>query len=462
MNVGKLKITERLFLTIDAITVGLFFLMAFYVRFWTGWFDTYLHTRETHYLYALPIIMLIQLGILWFLGGYSIRRPTSYPAQLVVITHSVLLTALFFLALVFWYRAWSFSRWVIVIYSILVVLILPILRSLLWIGLRKWRRAGHDRAPLLAICSTQLRDKTEQLVCDHPELGYQLAEIRDAEALANEEHPSLYTLLGETGTQDLYLAISQDQKTLAEELFEQSKEEALSVHIHPQMYPMLRSHPRWRVIDDGIWYTLERIAWDRLYQNVKRATDILVASLVLFITLPLQAIIAAGIRLESPGPVIFRQQRAGLNGRPFTIYKYRSMQVDAEKRLGDVVDLDRLDQPVFKLPNDPRVTGFGRFLRRFSLDELPQFWNVIRGDMSLVGPRPEELQMTRRYDAVQRQRLRIKPGLTGYQQIRARGSEDMELRLNHDLYYLDHQSLVFDIYILIQTVWVVLCGKGQT
>ncbi len=169
-----------------------------------------------------------------------------------------------------------------------------------------------------------------------------------------------------------------------------------------------------------------------------------------------------GVGWREPGPAIFSQLRAGLNGRPFTIYKFRSMSVDAEERLEDVLDVEGMDQPVFKVANDPRVTPIGRFLRRFSLDELPQLYNVIRGDMSLVGPRPEETWVTERYDDRTRQRLRLKPGITGYQQIRARGTDDMEVRLNHDLYYLDHQSLVFDLYILVQTSWVVFWGKGQT
>ena len=457
-----MKLTERLLLIIDAVTIAVVFLGSFYVRFWTGWFDTYLHTRETHYLIALPVISLIQLGTLWFLGAYSVRRPTSYPAQLITVAHSVTLTALFFLAIVFWYRTWSFSRWVIVLYSMILTLLLPILRIELCRISSIWRRKGFDCVPLLAICSKDHYRETENLMASNLELGYRLAKILKVEELAKEKRLSLYSLLGATGTFDIYLAISQTHSDLSKESIEQSKEEAFSIHIHPSMYTQLRSHPRWRVIDDGVWYTLERVAWDRLYQVSKRFLDIFLSILILFISLPLQAAIALGIRLEGPGPIVFKQERAGLNGRPFTIYKYRSMQVGAEDRLEEVVDLEKLNPPVFKLRNDPRVTPFGRFLRRFSLDELPQFWNVLQGNMSLVGPRPEELWITEHYDEVTRQRLRIKPGMTGYQQIRVRGTDDMELRLNHDIYYLDHQSIVFDIYILLQTVWVVLWGKGRT
>jgi lipopolysaccharide/colanic/teichoic acid biosynthesis glycosyltransferase len=173
------------------------------------------------------------------------------------------------------------------------------------------------------------------------------------------------------------------------------------------------------------------------------------------------ALIALGIRLTSRGPIIFRQDRAGLNGRPFAIYKFRSMIEEAERQLDKVVDVQHLLQPVFKPERDPRVTPLGRWLRRFSLDELPQFWNVLRGEMSVVGPRPEELWIVELYDEVTRARLRVKPGITGYQQIRCRGTENMTVRLNHDLYYIDHQSLFFDTYIILQTLWVVISGRGR-
>ncbi len=457
-----MKIAERLLLILDTVTVATIFLGSFYIRFWTGWFDTYLHTRETHYLFALPIILLIQMGCLWFLRGYSIRRPCSYPAQLVTVFHAAVMTALFFLALVFWYRAWSFSRWVMVLYVVIMTGVLPLLRVGFFSVLFAIRRAGYETAPLLAICSADRDAEVRALVESHTELGYRMGRTLHVEDVDGERHPALYNLMGESGARDVYLSIPPTFGRLAVELVEQAKEEAISVHIHPVMYHQIRSHPRWRVIDDGIWYTLERSAWDRLYQNVKRAMDIGIASGILLATLPLQALIALCVRWREPGPAIFSQLRAGLNGRPFTIYKFRSMSVDAEERLEDVLDVEGMDQPVFKVANDPRVTPIGRFLRRFSLDELPQLYNVIRGDMSLVGPRPEETWVTERYDDRTRQRLRLKPGITGYQQIRARGTDDMEVRLNHDLYYLDHQSLVFDLYILVQTSWVVFWGKGQT
>ena len=460
----RAKITERGLLLLDAITIAVMFLGTFYIRFWSGVFSTYLHSRiEAHYLIALPVVMLIQIVCLWFLGAYSIRRPSGYPAQLIMVLHSAVLTPMLFLALVFWYRAWLFSRWVIVLYSVGLVFVLPLLRTAFYRVVCQLRRRGHDLVPLMAVCPQDQAGAVRSMIEENPELGFRLVDVTAIEEAAGEEHPALYTMLGKSDARAIYLSVySEPYVELVVDLVEQSKQEELTAHIHPNMYTLLRPHARWRVIDDGIWFTLERGGWDRLYQTAKRYMDLIIAAGVLILSLPLQALIATLIRWEGPGAIIFSQQRAGLNGRSFTIYKFRSMQVDAEKHLEEVLDIDALAQPVFKVDNDPRVTRIGRVLRRLSLDELPQLWNVLKGEMSLVGPRPEEFWMTERYDRDTRQRLRIKPGITGYQQICARGADDMRVRLNHDLYYIDHQSLFFDLYILAQTVWVVLWGKGRT
>jgi len=197
------------------------------------------------------------------------------------------------------------------------------------------------------------------------------------------------------------------------------------------------------------------------YGVVKRIMDVTVAATLLVVGLPLWVLIALCIRLTSKGPIFFTQVRAGLHGRPFRMYKFRSMVVDAEERLKELVDFDKLKVPGFKLKNDPRVTPVGRILRRTSLDEIPQLLNVLKGEMSLVGPRPELPELVQRYDAWQRRRLKAKPGITGYQQIMARG-QPLAGVLEYDLIYLKHQSLLLDLYILFRTIGVVVRGSGVT
>ncbi len=198
------------------------------------------------------------------------------------------------------------------------------------------------------------------------------------------------------------------------------------------------------------------------YRIVKRCMDIVVSTLVLIASLPLFTIVASLIKLTSRGPVFYTQMRCGHNGQPFKIYKFRSMIADAEKILPEIMDFDRLKEPVFKIQNDPRVTLIGKFLRKTSIDEIPQLLNVLKGDISLVGPRPEEIALVKRYDPFFRERLKVKPGVTGLQQVICRGSTSMMERMKYDLAYIKKQSLLLDIKILLKTIGVVLLQQRAT
>ena len=193
---------------------------------------------------------------------------------------------------------------------------------------------------------------------------------------------------------------------------------------------------------------------------VKRLLDILGAILGLILSSPLIASAALVILLESQGPVIFKQLRAGEFGKPFTIYKLRTMVHGAERMAPEMTYLSPLKGPVFKIPNDPRTTRVGRFLRRWSLDELPQFWNVLKGDMSLVGPRPEVLHLVEKYNDEQRQRLMVKPGLTGPVQVNGRDNLDFDQRFQLELDYLREYSFLKDIKIIFKTFRAVISGEG--
>ncbi len=192
----------------------------------------------------------------------------------------------------------------------------------------------------------------------------------------------------------------------------------------------------------------------------KRVLDIVGSLLGLALTLPIAPLIALAIRLDSAGPVIFRQERVGQDGRPFTVYKFRSMKVGAENDLEKLLNLEDLSQPVFKLRDDPRLTRVGRWLRRWSLDELPQFWNVLRGEMSLIGPRPEESWLVARYSDWHRRRLAVKPGITGPMQINGRGDLPLDDRVRLELDYIENYSLWRDLAILAKTIPAVIKGTG--
>ena len=194
----------------------------------------------------------------------------------------------------------------------------------------------------------------------------------------------------------------------------------------------------------------------------KRCLDI-VGSLVGMVLLALAAIfVAPAIKLESPGPVFFGQTRVGKNGRKFTFYKFRSMYQDAEQRKQELMKDNEVQGLMFKMKDDPRITRVGRFIRKTSIDELPQFWNILKGDMSLVGTRPPTIDEFERYEAKHKCRLSMTPGLTGLWQISGRSDiTDFDEVVRLDMQYIDNWSILKDIKILFITVYVVLAGKGS-
>jgi exopolysaccharide biosynthesis polyprenyl glycosylphosphotransferase len=199
---------------------------------------------------------------------------------------------------------------------------------------------------------------------------------------------------------------------------------------------------------------------DVLALAAKRAFDVVVSGLALLALAPLFAAVSAAIRFESRGPVFFRQRRVGMNGREFFLYKFRSMSIDAEQRLAALRQRNEASGPVFKMTNDPRITRVGRLIRKASIDELPQFWNVLKGEMSIVGPRPPLPSEVRQYERWQRRRLSMRPGITCVWQISGRSDIDFDQWMDLDLEYIDNWSLWADLKIFFKTIPVVLIGRG--
>jgi exopolysaccharide biosynthesis polyprenyl glycosylphosphotransferase len=209
--------------------------------------------------------------------------------------------------------------------------------------------------------------------------------------------------------------------------------------------------------------TFDWVAYDDWKLGAKRVIDLVLSATALLVAAPVLIAIAVAIRLDSPGPVLFVQTRMGHSKRTFRLVKFRTMAVDAEIRQSELEKLNEAEGPVFKIANDPRVTRIGAFLRRTSLDELPQFWNVLRGDMSLVGPRPLPLRDVRRFDeAVQRKRFSVKPGITCLWQISGRSKLTFAEWLKLDLWYIDNWSLTLDLSLLVRTIPAVLKRRGAT
>lgn len=202
--------------------------------------------------------------------------------------------------------------------------------------------------------------------------------------------------------------------------------------------------------------------WGPLRRGFKRMLDLLISAGIGIAFLPVVGLLALLVKLDSEGPVIHRAKRVGMGGRTFVLYKFRSMFSDAEARLWELAHLNQGGPYMIKIPNDPRVTRIGRVLRKYSLDELPQIWNVIKGDMSLVGPRPQAPNEVALYSPDQRRRLSVPPGITGLWQVTARSDPRFETMVRRDLEYIDQWSLWLDFRIMLKTVWVVLMGKDAS
>lgn len=199
---------------------------------------------------------------------------------------------------------------------------------------------------------------------------------------------------------------------------------------------------------------------DRMFSFFKRAFDVVTALFLLVLFLPVIPVMILLIKLDSPGPILFRQRRVGKNGREFDFYKFRSMFVGAENVIGALRPLSRVDGPHFKLKEDPRVTRVGRFLRRSSLDELPQLLNVIKGDMSMVGPRPNLPSEVSQYLPWQKRRLDVTPGITCFWQISGRSHIGFQEWMRLDLEYIRQRSLLTDLKIILKTFPAVIARKG--
>jgi exopolysaccharide biosynthesis polyprenyl glycosylphosphotransferase len=312
-----------------------------------------------------------------------------------------------------------------------------------------------------------LADVVARRVSTHPETRLELVGYLSAEPdEAATELPRLGSLADISEVADAFeierVVVTEQEMSepAAERLIEECKAEGLALTFLPQHYGLL-----------GPGIELNRLAElpvldfrfsdpPRSTVAMKRAMDIVVSGTLLALLSPLLVLIALLILLDSGRPVFFRQRRAGKEGEPFTMLKFRTMVSDAEERLGELVDLQKLDQPAFKIPDDPRVTRVGRPLRRTSLDELPQLFNVLRGNMSLVGPRPEEESVVALYDERQRARLAIKPGLTGPMQVYGRSDLTFEERLAMERDYLDNLSITGDLAILLRTPLAIIRGDG--
>jgi exopolysaccharide biosynthesis polyprenyl glycosylphosphotransferase len=271
-----------------------------------------------------------------------------------------------------------------------------------------------------------------------------------------------YGILQNHVVDELLFAVNNDELERLESLIDRCHKEGIRTRVDLGFFP--RTFPRVHLenLRHVPLLTLGSTPDNEFALFAKRAADLMVSALALIVLAPLLLILAILVRLSSPGPILYRQTRCGLNGRRFTLYKFRSMVANAEELRPDLEALNELEGPAFKMKHDPRCTPAGRWLRKFSLDELPQLWNVLIGDMSFVGPRPPLPPEVERYAPWQRRRLRMRPGLTCLWTLEGRNRLSFDRLVQFDLAYIDNWSLWLDLKIFLKSIPHVASGRGAS
>jgi exopolysaccharide biosynthesis polyprenyl glycosylphosphotransferase len=378
------------------------------------------------------------------------------------------------------------SRSFIALFCLLVAALLTLERFLVLKSLRFWRRRGRNFRNVLICGVGEQAVRLAREIALRPELGISIrgfGDLRDPATL----NPLLLDRFRDDVAAHAKVTVREVVSgggAVVRSLSENAIDEVLFtdvVEVMPQVEEMVlicsEQGVRTTIVADlfsmgmvksGISYFggmplihFQTPPGDRWELAVKRIIDVLVSFVLLAVLSPLMAILALGVKLGPPGPVLFKQKRVGLNGRLFSLYKFRSMYNDAEEQKKALEGANEMVGPVFKVRKDPRVTPFGRILRRFSLDELPQLWNVFRGDMSLVGPRPPIPGEVSLYERKDRRRLSMRPGLTCTWQVSGRNNiNDFGSWVKLDLEYIDNWSLGRDLLLLFRTIPAVLFGNG--
>lgn len=463
---------------LDLLVVAGAFGLAFWLRF--EWDVAALTDAPAppleRYAEALGVVLIVFHLVLRTKGLYEALPPRGIDV-LEDTVGAVTLGSVIVLAASFFQREFTYSRSVTLLAWALLCLLLPLPRVLLQRRRRRRWAAGQDLVPALVVGSPARAHDLAARLANRRWFGIDLrgrvrppGEPEAAPSAALGAGPALPVLgalteleaaAGRCGAREVLITDGLSRLELLETL-ERCEREGLEARVVPQIYDLFVTEGDLTGLHGVPFVSIREQRFPRLAGLAKRAMDLLLGVPLLLASLPLLALLVWRVRRESPGPGLFVQVRVGERGRRFRMWKLRTMVQDASERLGQLVDLERLPQPVFKLQDDPRVTPLGRFLRRSSLDELPQLWNVVKGDMSLVGPRPEEEAIVLRYDAHQRRRLKARPGLTGLQQIEARAVTDLDERVRLDVYYIRRRTLLFDLWILLRTPLAVLKGDGAT
>jgi exopolysaccharide biosynthesis polyprenyl glycosylphosphotransferase len=469
---------NRMIGALYAVADGLLALASFALAFWTR--SNVITPRPlyplSNYLWIVPLAIGLWIVVGLLAGIYrdiqeeELRRAFLDPAKVGMVSATLLFAITFALHLEY------LSRLLLGLY-VMFDLALMIGFRLLARGLSDpLRRAFGGYREFVLVGDTPEALEIARTIEANENRGMRLFALVRVGAQAENEfhHPSLrrtyrvYPLSELEGIvrrhviDEVVFAAAREDLEKLQEAFLLCEEEGVRTRVLLGFFPHVISKVHLERLHDMPLLTFTTTPADDYLLFLKRAVDFLLALALLAILSPLYLLLAVLIKLTSKGPVLFRQTRCGLGGRKFTVYKFRSMREGADLRREELEALNEMDGPVFKISNDPRCTAAGRLMRKFSLDELPQLLNILKGDMSFVGPRPPLPEEVEKYERWQRRRLRMLPGLTCLWALEGRNRLSFRRWMELDLEYIDHWSPVLDLKIILKTIPVVLLGRGAS
>jgi exopolysaccharide biosynthesis polyprenyl glycosylphosphotransferase len=472
--------SERLQRSIAIVTIGvdvvlmfLAFALAYVVRYQLQWFrdvDPAYYTTFWPYVPMAALLTGLVLVAFFLEGVYRPRRGATAVDEIYAVISGVATGFVVLVFIVFFWRPLVYSR-LIFVYTVALMILLLSLARLVRRGILSYLRqhgAGVDR--VLVAGSGELGRRVMRNLLARPDLGYQVVGFVDddpqkattdlgrVQALGTTE--DVPHLLQEHHVDEVIITLPSSAQPKIMRLVEQCLEAQVRPRLVPDMYQMSLSGVAVEEVAGIPMLSPYETRLSPWATAIKRSVDVLGSAIGLLVLFPLLALIAALIRLDSPGPPIFTQLRVGRGGRVFYVYKFRTMVQGADAIKEHFRHLNEAAGPMFKIRDDPRVTRVGRTLRKTSLDELPQLWNVLKGDMSLVGPRPALPEEVAGYREWHRMRLNAAPGMTGLWQISGRSDLPFDDMVLLDLYYIENWSPLLDLSILVRTVPKILLREG--
>jgi len=430
-------------------------------------FSTFADTLPIQYDVSLKQVMnaLLPAALLWLvvfamLGLYSMRHDGKARGEWMRIFIGSTTAVAFFIFIIFFSQELFASRFIILATWVLSVLYIGIERTIIRFIHRSVLRHGVGIRQLVLITSNEDKHKLEKSFREHPEFGFRV--VLHITSFDNQARARIHDLNSRGEVDDLLLADPQVNEAVMGESANFALEEQIGFRYTADLLPVPLAHFGLDTLAGVPVIEIKRTSlegWGRIW---KRIFDLVVGTIALVITSPIFLITALVIKLTSPGPIFVHLKRVGERGRIFTFLKFRSMILNAEEMKQQLLQFnERKDGPLFKMKDDPRITPFGRFIRKTSIDELPQLFNVLSGKMSLVGPRPHEPQEVAQYTNRQKNLLSIKPGMTGMAQVSGRSDLLFEEEAQLDIYYIENWNLLLDMRIILKTPQAVLLRRGS-